>query len=122
MPICENDPENYLQKRMHPVGNIKTIIDRRTKAELKIKTFDAEEIRQLRGVNEILAAKVEVMDLFALVLRTQPNYPSRGMGEDVLWKLECCVSEFEKEKAKAKQGGVDHEQGSQRSGTLSPES
>jgi hypothetical protein len=46
------------------------------------------EILQLRRQNEILAAMVETMELFATVLRTQPNYGSQGMSIDVAWQLE----------------------------------
>jgi phage terminase large subunit-like protein len=38
--MIENDPAGFLQKRMHIQGHLKTISDRRTKAELRIKTFD----------------------------------------------------------------------------------
>lgn len=47
-----------------------------------------EEIKTLRGQNEILFAKVEVMEFFKLVFHTSPNYPSQGMSEDVVWKIE----------------------------------
>jgi hypothetical protein len=46
------------------------------------------EIKQLRRDNEILRAKVEVMDFFALVLNTKPAYPSIGMSEDIAWECE----------------------------------
>jgi sulfate adenylyltransferase subunit 1 (EFTu-like GTPase family) len=46
------------------------------------------EILALRRENEILRAKVEVMDLFALVLNTTPNYRSQGMAIDVAWRLQ----------------------------------
>ncbi len=46
------------------------------------------EIEQLRRQNEILNAKVEVMDLFACVLHTQPARHSIGQCEDVAWKLQ----------------------------------
>lgn len=46
-----------------------------------------DEILMLRRSNEVLRAKVETMDLFALVLRTEPNYPQTGMSEDVAWLL-----------------------------------
>lgn len=59
----------------------------------------AEEIRQLRRENEILGAKVEVMELFGLTLRTQPNYGGRGMSEDVVWKIERTLEAFEKDRA-----------------------
>ena len=38
--MIEADPENYLQKRFQVQEHIKTIVDRRNKAKLKIKTFD----------------------------------------------------------------------------------
>lgn len=47
----------------------------------------AEEIRMLRHRNEVLEAKVSVMDLFATVLFTKPHQQSVGMGEDVAWKM-----------------------------------
>jgi hypothetical protein len=47
-----------------------------------------EEIRSLRRRNEILEAKVEVMNLFGVVFHTQPTYPTQGMGEDAAWLLE----------------------------------
>lgn len=59
----------------------------------------AEEIRQLRRENEILGAKVEVMELFGLVFRTQPNYGNRGMSEDVVWKIERAIEAHEKDRA-----------------------
>lgn len=45
------------------------------------------EIEGLRRDNEILRAKVETMDLFALVLRTEPKYWTQGAGHDVAWEL-----------------------------------
>ena len=39
--MIECDPDGFLQKRMHVQFHVKTITDRRTKARLKIKTFDA---------------------------------------------------------------------------------
>lgn len=47
-----------------------------------------QEILTLRRTNEILGAKVEMIDLFALVLNTRPNYPSQGTSADVAWKLQ----------------------------------
>ena len=38
--MIEKDPEGFLQKRMHVQTHLKTITDRRTKAELRVKTFD----------------------------------------------------------------------------------
>lgn len=61
-----------------------------------------DEIRQLRRQNEILSAKVEVMELFGLVFRTQPNYGERGMTEDIVWKMEQTIEQIRRDiKAKA---------------------
>lgn len=54
-----------------------------------------QEIEQLRRQNEILRAKVETMDLFALTLRTEPKYPSQGYGEDVAWLLGKAIQELD---------------------------
>lgn len=59
----------------------------------------AAEIRELRRRNEVLAAKVEVMDLFALVLKTTPNYPREGAGVDVAWELERLAGDMRAVKA-----------------------
>lgn len=61
----------------------------------------AAEIRQLRRINEVLTAKVEVMELFGLVFRTQPNYGSQGMAEDVVWKIERSIEAFDRERAQS---------------------
>lgn len=55
------------------------------------------EIRDLRRTNEILSAKVEVMELFALVLNTKPNYPTQGMSEDIAWRMQKRVDEIDAE-------------------------
>jgi hypothetical protein len=47
-----------------------------------------EEITSLRRANELLSAKVEMIDLFALVLNTKPAYPSAGASVDIAWKLQ----------------------------------
>ena len=38
--MIEADPEGYLQKRFQVREHVKTIVDRKNKATLKIKTFD----------------------------------------------------------------------------------
>lgn len=59
-----------------------------------------QEIVSLRRSNEILRAKVDTMDLFALVLKTTPNHPSYGAGEDVAWSLRSAINDIElKEKS-----------------------
>lgn len=45
------------------------------------------EIKELRRWNEILSAKVEVIEVFSLALNASPPLPS-PMGEDMAWKLE----------------------------------
>lgn len=65
--------------------------------ELDIRLLNEarEEIERLRRHNEILSAKVEMIDLFAVVLHTRPEYPSRGMAEDVAWKIRKRVAQLE---------------------------
>ncbi len=57
----------------------------------------AHEIRDLRRRNEVLAAKVEMIDLFSLVFRTRPDYPSVGAAPDVVWELEKKAAEIHEE-------------------------
>lgn len=47
-----------------------------------------EEIITLRRANEILSAKQEMIDLFAVVLNTQPAYRNQAATEDVAWLLQ----------------------------------
>lgn len=65
------------------------------------------EILALRRRNEVLQAKVDTMDLFALVLRTQPAYQSIGMGEDVAWLIEKEVAEINRREAAPNQKPVE---------------
>lgn len=51
-------------------------------------TMAQDEIQRLRHQNEILSAKVGVMDLFGLVFRTQPAYATMGMSEDPVWLID----------------------------------
>ena len=52
------------------------------------------EIIRLRRDNEILHAKVEVMDLFACVLHTQAANRSEGAAPDVAWALQQAIDEL----------------------------
>ncbi len=52
------------------------------------------EIRDLRRRNEILAAKVEMIDLFACVLHTQAASRSEGAAPDVAWALQKKIDEI----------------------------
>jgi len=70
--------------------------------ELSQLLGDAErEIRDLRRRNEILAAKVEVMDSFMCVLHTSPAQHSQPASIDVAWQLQRKIAEME-EAANAK--------------------
>jgi hypothetical protein len=51
-----------------------------------------EEIISLRRKNEILAAKVEMIDLFNCVLHTVPAPRNYGAGIDVVPELEQLIS------------------------------
>ena len=53
------------------------------------------EIIALRRQNELLRAKVEVMDLFAVVLHTKPAYPDQCVSVDVVWEIERELEELE---------------------------
>lgn len=48
----------------------------------------ANEIKMLRRSNEILGAKVEVMELFGMALRASPGNGLNCMSEDIVWRLE----------------------------------
>lgn len=56
-----------------------------------------EEITQLRRQNEILSAKVEMIELFRTVLMTRPHQVSVGAGEDVVFKLRRLADELRDE-------------------------
>jgi hypothetical protein len=58
------------------------------------------EIVTLRRENEILRAKVEMIELFALVLHTKPAHHSQGMGEDIVWKISKHLEEMAKEESR----------------------
>lgn len=52
--MVENDPEGFLQKRMHVKTHLKTITDRRTKAELRIKTFDSKVVTGVKPAGVLI--------------------------------------------------------------------
>lgn len=56
-----------------------------------------QEIKLLRGQNEILAAKVEVMELFTVALRVnRPPDQQQAMRVDPVWVIEKQLSELER--------------------------
>ncbi len=54
-----------------------------------------EEILSLRRENEILRAKVEMIDLFACILHTTPAHRSQGAAPDVAWALQKEIDNIE---------------------------
>jgi phage terminase large subunit-like protein len=66
------DPEGYLQKRFHVIEHQKTIVDRLTRAKLKIKTFD---LKVLTG------SKPVVVIVDELHIMSQLSYASRVLGQ-----------------------------------------
>jgi hypothetical protein len=53
------------------------------------------EIKQLRRQNEILSAKVEVMDNFMLILHTTPANRLTGASPDVVYAMENEINKLE---------------------------
>lgn len=63
------------------------------------------EIRDLRRRNEILGAKVEMIDLFACVLHTEPFRSTQGAAPDVAWALQKKIDALAAEEAAKPQVG-----------------
>ena len=72
----------------------------------ELLTEAKNEILVLRRVNELLSAKVEVMDLFACVLHTTAAHRGSGGGDDVAWKLQLMINDIEAKAALSKNLGV----------------
>ena len=64
-----------------------------------LKDAQAEIIR-LRRRNEILEAKVEVMDSFMCVLHTSPAQHNQTASVDVAWQLGQAAERLERDKPK----------------------
>lgn len=66
------------------------------------------EIQALRRHNEVLAAKVEMIDLFACVLHSKPPETRHGYADDVAWKMQKEIDKLtaEEEAAKAEKTNV----------------
>lgn len=54
-----------------------------------------DEIQQLRRTNEVLSAKVEVMELFGLLFRAAPNYGNNCVTEDIAWAMQRRIDEID---------------------------
>ena len=96
--MCENDPEGVLQKRMHIQNHLKTITNRKTGAELKIKTFDASVLtgvkpggvlidelheiaknnRAARIIGQIRGGMLPNPEAFLAFITTQSDEPPQG--------------------------------------------
>jgi hypothetical protein len=66
--------------------------------ELKGTLTEAiHEIQSLRRRNEVLSAKVEMIDLFACVLHSKPAERTNGASVDIAWFLQKEVDRLDKE-------------------------
>lgn len=70
--MIEADPDGYLQKRFHVQEHLKTIVDRVTKAKLKIKTFDMKVMTGSKPV-VVLLDELHIMSTY--------HYASRVIGQ-----------------------------------------
>ena len=70
--------------------------------EIKHLINDARhEIRVLRRSNEIMAAKLEMINLFERVLYAEPpKQQSQGASPDIAWMLDRAYDELAKEETK----------------------
>ena len=66
--------------------------------EQVLLTDAAAEIKMLRRQNEILGAKVEMIDFFAMVLHTKPAERTECASPDVVWQIERYLSEVKEDK------------------------
>ena len=66
----------------------------------ELLTNAMHEIRDLRRRNEVLGAKVEMIDLFACVLHTQAAANPQGYSPDVAFALQKKIVELQQEAGK----------------------
>lgn len=52
----------------------------------------AQEISQLRSINQILSAKVEIIDIFAAALFGQPGVRQQGAAPDVVHAIQMFIN------------------------------
>lgn len=92
------DPDGFLQKRMHVQDHVKCITDRRTRAQLKVKTFDSsiltgikpagvllDELHEIsknsksaRIVGQIRGGLLPIPEAFLAFITTQADEPPAG--------------------------------------------
>jgi phage terminase large subunit-like protein len=97
--MVEGDPHGVLQKRMHIQNHLKTITNRKTGAELKIKTFDASVLtgvkpagvlvdelheisknaRAARIIGQIRGGMLPNPEAFLAFITTQSDDPPQGV-------------------------------------------
>lgn len=58
------------------------------KKENELLQEASNEIKSLRKQNELMGARLDMFDSMMLIFRTQPNYGSQGMSEDLVWKID----------------------------------
>lgn len=61
--MVEQDPERFLQKRMHVQDHLKTITDRKTGAKLMIKTFDTKVLTGTKPVGTMIDELHEIAEM-----------------------------------------------------------
>jgi hypothetical protein len=94
-----NHPKRRIGSLCGVGGASKTTTQTNMNPTIQILTEATHEIHRLRRQNEILNAKVEVMELFACVLHTSPAQHGNCMAVDIAWQME-----KEAERLKAEQG------------------
>lgn len=97
--MIDADPDGYLQKRFHVQEHLKTIIDLRNRAKLKIKTFDlkvmtgakpagvlVDELHQIssnsfatRVLRQIRGGLIANPEAFLIFITTQSDEPPSGV-------------------------------------------
>jgi phage terminase large subunit-like protein len=97
--MIDADPDGYLQKRFQVQEHLKTIVDRRNKAKLKIKTFDlkvmtgakpagvlVDELHQIstnsfagRVLRQIRGGVIANPEAFLIFITTQSDEPPSGV-------------------------------------------
>lgn len=55
----------------------------------------ASKVRELRGRNQVLQAKVDTMDLLAAFLFAKPIEQSGGAEEDIAWRIDQLIRKSE---------------------------